>query len=37
MLDPSLIEAGLRQLAPEQLRSALADFLPKDGTAAERI
>ena len=37
MLDPSLIEAGLRQLAPEQLRSALADFLPKDATAAERI
>ena len=37
MLDPSLIEAGLRQLAPEQLRSALADFLPKDATASERI
>src|SRR5438270_12540494 len=37
MLDPFLIEAGLRQLATEQLRSALADFLPKDATASERI
>ncbi len=37
MLDPSAIEAGFRQLAPEQLRSALADFLPKDATPAEKI
>jgi ubiquinone biosynthesis protein len=37
MLDPSGIEADLHQLAPEQLRAALADFLPKDATAAERI
>jgi len=31
------IEAGLPQLAPDQLRAAVANFLPKDGTAAERI
>jgi ubiquinone biosynthesis protein len=37
MLDPSAIEAGLRQLAPEQLRSALGNFLPKDGSTAEKI
>ena len=37
MLDPSVIEAGLRQLAPNQLRAALADFLPKDATPAERV
>jgi ubiquinone biosynthesis protein len=35
MLDPSVIVAGFRQLAPEQLRAAIAEFLPK-GTAAER-
>ena len=27
MLDASVIEAGLRQLPPQQLRTALADFL----------
>jgi len=32
----SLIEDGLRQLAPEQLRAALAGFLPKGATAAEQ-
>ncbi|MFZ3266544.1 MAG: AarF/UbiB family protein [Terriglobales bacterium] len=37
MLDPSAIEAGLRHLAPEQLRNALGNFLPKHGTAAEKI
>ena len=37
MLDPSVIEAGLRQLGPEQLRGAVADFLPKDASAAERV
>lgn len=37
MLDPSLLEAAFRQLAPEQLRGALAEFLPKDADAAERI
>src|ERR1039458_9143699 len=37
MLDPSAIEAGLRQLAPEQLRSALGNFLPKEGSTAEKI
>lgn len=37
MLDPSAIEAGLRQLAPEQLRAALGNFLPKDGSPAEKI
>ncbi len=37
MLDPSAIEAGLRQLAPEQLRNALGNFLPKHGSAAEKI
>lgn len=28
---------GFRQLTPEQLRSAVADFLPKGGTHAERV
>jgi hypothetical protein len=28
---------GLRQLAPEQLRAAVADLLPKSGTRAERV
>ena len=37
MLDASAIEAGLRQLGPEQLQAALAGFLPKDATRAERI
>jgi ubiquinone biosynthesis protein len=37
MLDPSAIEAYLRQLPPEQLRTALAGFLPQNATAAERI
>jgi ubiquinone biosynthesis protein len=37
MLEPSAIEAGLRQLAPEQLRTALGNFLPKDGSTAEKI
>lgn len=37
MLDPSAIAAGLRQLAPEQLRTALGNFLPKDGSPAEKI
>ena len=37
MLDASVIEAGLRQLPPEQLRAALANFLPQAATAAERI
>jgi len=31
------MEDGLRQLGPEQLRAALANFLPKDATAAEQI
>src|ERR1035441_1475068 len=33
---PSVIESGLRQLAPERLRAALANFLPKGATAAEQ-
>jgi len=37
MLDASVIEASFRQLEPEQLRSALASFLPKNATTAERI
>ena len=36
MLDASAIAAGFGQLAPEQLRAALENFLPK-GTAAEKI
>jgi ubiquinone biosynthesis protein len=36
MLDPSLIVAGFRQLAPEQLRAALANYLPQGATAAEK-
>jgi len=36
MLDASAIAAGFRQLAPDQLRVALENFLPK-GTTAERI
>jgi len=37
MLDASVIEASFRQLEPEQLRTALAGFLPKDATTEERI
>ncbi len=33
----SAIEDGLRQLGPEQLRAALANFLPKNAPAAEQI
>jgi hypothetical protein len=29
--------AGARQLTPEQLRTAVADFLPKGGTRDERV
>ncbi len=36
MPDPSAV-AGLRQLKPEELRTAIADFLPKSGTRAERV
>ncbi len=36
MLDASAIAAGFRQLAPDQLRTALATFLPKDTTRANR-
>ena len=36
MLDASVIEAGLR-LPPQQLRTALAQFLPQAATAEERI
>ena len=35
-LSSSTTEDGLRQLAPERLRSALANFLPKGATAAEQ-
>ncbi len=31
------LEAGFPQLTPDQLRAAVANFLPKGGTAAERI
>jgi ubiquinone biosynthesis protein len=37
MLDPSLIETALRQLNPEQLRTTLAGFLPKDASRAKKI
>ncbi len=37
MLDASAIAAGLRLLPPEQLRSALENFLPRAATAAEKI
>jgi len=37
MLDPSIIEAGFRQLAPEQLRAALGNFLPQEGSRIEKI
>ncbi len=35
MLGASVIE-GLRKLAPEQLRAALDDFLPKEATPNEQ-
>jgi len=37
MLDASAIEAGMRQLSPQQLRAAVAGFLPEKATPAERI
>src|SRR5579863_4951908 len=37
MLNPSVIAPGLGQLAPGQLRVAVENFLPKEGTAAEKI
>jgi len=37
MFDASVIAAGLRELAPEQLRTALASFLPQGATADEKI
>jgi ubiquinone biosynthesis protein len=37
MLDASVIEAGLLQLPPDQLRAAVANFLPQGATATERI
>ena len=37
MFDASVIVAGLRNLAPEQLRSALSTFLPKGATSSEKI
>ncbi len=37
MLDIYAIEAGFGQLAPDQLRAAVAGFIPKDATAAEQI
>jgi len=36
MLDASAITAGFHQFAPDQLRAALENFLPK-GTTAERV
>lgn len=36
MLDPSVIVAGFGQLAPEQLRTALANFVPQGATATEK-
>lgn len=37
MLDASAIAAGLPQLAPDQLRSALENFLPRNATTTEKI
>jgi ubiquinone biosynthesis protein len=37
MLDAPAIAASFRQLAPEQLRIALANFLPKNATTTEQI
>ena len=36
MLDASAIAAGFGQLAPDQLRTTLENFLPKDSTS-ERV
>ena len=36
MLDASAIAAGLRLLAPDQLRAALENFLPQGGTPSEK-
>lgn len=37
MLDASAIAAGIGQLPPEQLRTALENFLPRGATTAKRI
>jgi ubiquinone biosynthesis protein len=37
MMDPSFIETAFRQLKPEQLGTALANFLPKDASRTEKI
>ncbi|MFZ0864278.1 MAG: AarF/UbiB family protein [Candidatus Sulfotelmatobacter sp.] len=37
MLDASAIAAGLRLLAPDQLRTALENFLPQGASSAEKI
>src|SRR5579864_3137356 len=37
MPDMSSLDAGIRQLTPKQLRAAVANFLPKSGSEAERI
>ncbi len=37
MFDVSVIAAGLRGLAPEQLRSTLTNFLPHGATSGEKI
>jgi ubiquinone biosynthesis protein len=37
VLDASAIAAGLRALAPEQLRIALENFLPQGATPAEKV
>jgi len=37
MPDMFSMDAGIRQLTPKQLRAAVANFLPKSGSEAERI
>jgi len=37
MLDASVMEAGFRQMAPNQLRDALAELLPQNAAPAERV
>jgi ubiquinone biosynthesis protein len=37
MFDVSALEARFRQLAPDQLRAALTDDLPKDASAADKV
>jgi len=37
MLDPSIVAAGLDHLTPQQLRSALENYLPKNGSKSEKI